>query len=428
MKFPLMILPLPRTAVLLVLLAVPVAGFAQDESSREEERLAALARSADWYAPTTDFSVGFRFLNSGAKVHFGNLGAVPYVNVAPPLSAGLVTRTYDNGTVIVDSLRSTEQDANGNQTSTPGGRYQIGTTDANGVFTVSNDLLSFTPGLTRIWSYMTPEQALGRPGYIAMSSYSTTSDGASADKKQGPSVGVELQLAHVLYRVNKRISLGLSTGLAINGINNKTSGDVTATLNTSTDYYSLHGLAAPPTSLTGTIYSSPTYVDLTASNGTVFAGGYETTVPISALPDASSLTAITGGTTVHGLWEIKGAYMMVRFGPSLRMQLTDRLSLTATLGLAGAYAGTTYSANESFLLPVVGTAITEPTVTSTANKLLSGYYADLNLEFSANERTGIYGGVTLQKLSAYDQTLEGRTAHIDIGSTSGVRGGINIRF
>ncbi len=418
--------PLLRHTALLVLLAVPAAVFAQEESAREEERLAALARSTDWYTPKTDFSMGFRMLSSGVKVHFGKLGTVPYNSIPAPGSDGLVARTYNNGSVSVDRARSNEQDANGNQTSQPGGRYQIGTTDASGTLTTTNDLLAYTPGLTRIWSYSTPDQALTRPGYIALSSYSATSDGAMADKKQGASLGVELQLSHTLYQVTKRISVGLSAGLAINGINNKTTGDVSATLNTYTDYYSLHGQAAPTTSLTA-VYSSPTFSDLT-SNGVVFSNGFETTVPISAQPDANTLTAVTGGTTVHGLWEVKGAYMMLRFGPSLRAQVTSRLTLTASLGLAGAYSGTTYSATESFLIPVVGTSITESTVTSSANKLLSGYYADLNLEFAANERTGLYGGVSLQKLGAYDQTLEGRTAHIDIGTSSGVRGGVNIRF
>jgi hypothetical protein len=292
--------------------------------------------------------------------------------------------------------------------------------------TVTQDQVSYTPGLTRTWTYQSPEQALARPGYIAMSSYSATSDGGATDKKQGPSIGVELQLAHVLYKVNKRISLGMSAGFAINGINSKTSGDVSSSLNTYTDYYSLHGQAAPATSITAP-YNAPNYVDLT-SGGIVFTGSLEATVPISALPDANTLTSVEGGTTVHGLWEIKGAYMMVRFGPSLRTQLTDRLYLTANLGLAGAYSGTTYSASESFSIPVIGTSITESTVTSSQNKLLSGYYADVNLEWAANERTEIYSGVTYQKLGSYDQTLEGRTAHIDIGSTSGIRGGINIRF
>ena len=412
MNFPFMSLPFLRYSALLVLLAVPAALFAQEDSAREEERLSALARSADWYTPKTDFSMGFRMLSSGAKVHFGQLGTVPYNSLPAAASDGLVTRTYNNGTVTVDTPRANELDAHGNQTSTPGGRYQISVTDASGAVTVTNDLLSYTPGLTRSWTYFTPEQALARPGYIAMNSYSATTDGAAVDKKQGASVGVELQLSHTFYQLTKRISLGLSTGLAINGINNKASGDVAATLTTYSDYYSLHGLAAPTTSLTSN-YNGPTYTDLTSS-GVVFTNGLETTVPLSVQPDGHDIIAVTGGTTVHGLWEVKGAYMMLRFGPSLRAQVTNRLTLTASLGLAGAYAGTTYSASESFLIPVVGTTITESTVTSSANKLLSGYYADVNLEFAANERTGLYGGMSLQKLGAYDQTLEGRTAHINI--------------
>lgn len=412
--------------MLVLLLAVPAAMFAQEDSAREEERLAALARSADWYRPKTDLSVGFRMLTSGANVHFGQLGTVPYNKLPAGASDGLVARAYNNGSVAVDTPRGGELDAHGNQTSTPGGRYQSSITDASGTVTVTNDQLSYTPGLTRSWIYFTPDQALVRPGYIAMNSYSASTDGAALDRKQGASLGVELQMAHTFYQLSKRLSVGLTGGLAINGINNKGTGDVAATLKSYTDYYSLHGLAAPTTSVTAN-YNGPTYTDL-ISGGLTFTNGLETTVPISAQPDANEVISTPGGTTVHGVWELKGAYMMLRVGPSLRAQLTNRLTLTASLGLAGAYAGTTYSASESFLIPVVGTAITEPTVTSSANKLLGGYYADVNLEFAANERTGLYGGMSVQKLGAYDQTLEGRTAHIDLGTSSGIRGGINIRF
>jgi hypothetical protein len=61
-------------------------------------------------------------------------------------------------------------------------------------------------------------------------------------------------------------------------------------------------------------------------------------------------------------------------------------------------------------------------------KFLNGYYADLNLEWAANERTGLFGGFTAQKFDGYDQQVNGRTARIDLGSSVGLRGGVSIRF
>jgi len=64
----------------------------------------------------------------------------------------------------------------------------------------------------------------------------------------------------------------------------------------------------------------------------------------------------------------------------------------------------------------------------TENKFLTGYYADLNLEWAANERTGLFTGFTAQKFAGYDPSVGSRTARIDLGSSVGLRGGISIRF
>ncbi len=101
--------------------------------------------------------------------------------------------------------------------------------------------------------------------------------------------------------------------------------------------------------------------------------------------------------------------------------------MNASFGVAGAYAGTRYSVVESFTLPEIGGTLssTEETV---ATKFLSGYYADFNLEWMANERTGLFAGLSAQKSRRLRPDHRGRTAHIDLGSSVGLRGGISIRF
>ena len=425
--------PLPLIAVL-ALLTAPVILPAQETTANEDERIEQLVRSeaSEWYTPKNSVSVGFRIMSSGVNVRFGNLGAVAFSSTIAPASAGAVSRTYDNGYVNLDSLRSDEVDSNGNQTSTPGGRYQTYSTtstpvtDENGNVTGSvttpvlvADSLSYTPGLTRIWGYSTPEQNAAIPGYIAMSSYSATSDGGSYSKKQGPTAGVELQFSHAIRKLSKRVELSFVAGIGLSSINSKTSGDVKSTLHTYTDYYSLNGQAAPETSVE-VPYSAPSRPD----------GITETTPPLTAVPDDSlhSTTTAAGAATVHGRWQIKGAYFMLRLGPSLRAQVTDRFGMSASLGLAGAYAGTQYTAVESMEVPVVGTTLTDPINVSNATKFLTGYYADFNLEWTANETLGLYGGVSAQKFGDYTQTLGERNALIDLGSTVGLRGGVNIKF
>jgi hypothetical protein len=107
--------------------------------------------------------------------------------------------------------------------------------------------------------------------------------------------------------------------------------------------------------------------------------------------------------------------------------VTEHFGVSASVGVAAAYAGTEYAATESFNVPLVGTAVSI-TDTSEKNKFLSGYYADFNLDWSANDIMGLYGGVSAQKLSAYTQTLVDRSARIDLGNAIGLRGGVNIKF
>ncbi len=155
--------------------------------------------------------------------------------------------------------------------------------------------------------------------------------------------------------------------------------------------------------------------------------GYETTVPLNQTPDESltTNTSTPGGATVDGRWAIKGAYLMVKLGPSFHVQFNDHWEMSGSAGFAGAYAGSTYSAVETFTvadLPTDGTATAgvQGIEESAANKFVTGYYADLTIQWTANETTGIYGGVTAQQLSSYEQMVAERTAKIDLGSTVGV--------
>ncbi|MBI2497894.1 MAG: hypothetical protein HYV75_08300, partial [Opitutae bacterium] len=389
--------PLPYACALVAMLAAPVLAHAQAEiSAAEEQRLEALAReNAELYLPKSKVSVGFRVLSSGARVNFGNLGMVAFNLHPAPAADGSVDRVYDNGAVRTDTPRLEERDENNVQTSTPGGRYAVFTTvtvdvkDADGnvigteqVLRQVGDYRAYTPGLTRNWGYGAASQVTA-DGHIAMSTYSSTSEGAGAMKKEGMSPGIEFQYVRTFSRSTRRLQWGLLAGLTLNGINSKTAGSVTSTLNVRTDYYSLAGAAAPALP-----YVGPTFEDYVNSAGEVIqTNGLETTTPITALPDGHQETSITGGATVNGRWQVKGSYFMVRIGPSLHAQLTERLGLSASLGLAGAYAGTTYSVSETFQVPDLPDVLVGANAGPrrdgieqvTEARFLTGYYADLNM-------------------------------------------------
>lgn len=429
-----------QVVALLLLASLPTLLPAQ-ETGMEEERMKLLqqrnAEAEQWFGPRNKISVGFRFLASGGKVDFGNLGAVPAKFVADA-SAGAVSRLYDNGYVNKDGLRTSgpvEVDSSGNQTSTPGGRYASYAVNSDGTKGEQNgEWLSYTPGQTRSWQETTEDQLTSKPGYVGFTTYSTTSEGAHFTDKPGPSAGVELQFSRDLGRLSRRIQWGFATGVTLNGINSKSAGEVISTLNARTDYYAILGsgtlAGAPIGAPTNTVYINP--VSGNAYDGSTSAGGgLETTTPLSQTPSQTVTTPTAGGATVNGRWQVKGAYFMVKIGPSFRTQFNDRLELSGSAGFAGAYTGTSYTATESFSVAGLTSDQTAGDSTpqvSNAIKFLKGYYADLTLEWAANETTGLFGGITAQQLEDYTQKVAERTAHIDLGSTVGVRGGISIKF
>lgn len=404
--------------------ALPAMLSAQETSAKEDERMAALVRDdGQWREPRTRVTVGVRFLSTGGQVNFGNLGERIPDEIAA-VSAGAADRIYDNGAVALDALRANEKDANGNQVPLTDGRYTVTNTDGQ----VVQNLLGYQAGATRNWQGDYAEQTAAQAGYVGFSSYTAISEGGAFTKKQGMTGGLELQMSRDLGRMGRRVHWGLGAGVTLNGINSKTAGTVSSTLRTRTDYYQILG------STTVTLpYSTPSFTTLLDDEGNIVnASGLETTVALNNTPDAtlSTITDLAGGAEVRGNWQIKGAYLMVKVGPTLRTQLTERFGLTASAGFAGAYAGTRYSAIESFTVPdMSGLEITVEDIDgSTETKFLSGFYADLTLEWLANDTAGLFGGVTAQQFGDYEQTLGSRTAKIDLGSTVGIRGGVSIRF
>jgi len=396
-----------------------------DELAREQ---------GNWYRPKQHVNVGVRFLSSGAKVDFMNLGTIPSAFTMVPASEGLKTRNYTDGVVSIDMLNSTEKDSNGNQTSTPGGRFQVYSADLDGNQILSGDYLSYTPGLTRVWTAGSANQLSQQPGYVAFNIYSTTSEGGGLSKKQGMTGGVEFQLSRDIGRGSRHFQWAVMTGISLTDINGKTSGSVVSTLNTYTDLYSLNGQAITINQLTN---PSTTLMDVN-DNGVTRSIIFENTVPLNVNPSTvvSQSTTTSGGAEVTGRWQVKGAYFLVKLGPSMRTQLTDRLGLSASIGIAGGYAGTRYTATESFTvaslpdspIELIDTENGSTVVGSTATKFLTGYFADVTLEWSANETLGLFGGFSAQQLSDYQQGLGDRVAKIDVGNSVGLRGGVSIRF
>lgn len=368
--------------------------------------------------PLWSVSVGGRYHSGGAGVEFGNLGVIPVTAAALDQN-----RNYVNGLVTLDALRQAERNAAGNQTSTPGGRYQTTTTDADNNVSVTGDFVSFTPGFARDWAYSDASQ-VGADGRIAFDRYGAVSRGGTvAATESDSSVGFDLDMTRRLGKLGTRWEWGITGGLGLSEVRAESTGTVVSDLRRLRDFYVVRDGVAPDAP-----YDAPTFIDLANPDGTVLvANGFETTRPLSQDPVAREDGIVPGGTTINGRWKVDGAYFLVRLGPSLRGRLTERLGVSFSAGLAAGYVGTTFSAEESFQPP----GATQPanyTAEDDGNDLLVGFYGSANVEFWITPATGLYVGASFESLDTYDQSLEGRRVKIDIGEGVAVRAGIVYRF
>lgn len=451
---------LPLAILAAALVATVVHAQDDDDDDQEFDYFAYFSRAK------SNMTFGFR-LTEGAKVKFGNLGSIPAANAAAPLSsdstANNVLRNYDNGAVGADAQRTPETDGTATFSSPNGsGRYQthagevdgrgVPVTNATGgsnaqVTYVTGDYITYVPGSTRNYAINSVQgqlktDASGHQTGVAFSQYSTTSDGEGFNGKRAISGGFEFEAQRSFSDPGSRIRFALAAGLSLNGINSKRTGSVLSTLNKLTDTYSFTpagGMTGLPTSIVTSSATSAavgfTAPDFNTSNytypdtaGNTIVAGTEDSAPLNL---TFQRDISTSDEEVSGVWEVKGAYVVLRLGPEVSGSVTPNLSFNAGAGVAGAWVGTNYSANESATLTdttLINTTITTGTITSEENKFLAGYYANFDAAWAVNERTGFYAGLSYESFGDFTQSLAGRTARIDLGGAASVRGGINIKF
>jgi hypothetical protein len=366
------------------------------------------------------FQVNARLNQGGATVAFGGLGGIATSNNVPGadvLDANV--RTYDNGYVVTDAPRADELDANGNVFSVPGGRY-AGL--VNGVS--AGDFLAYTPGQTRSWGISSGDQITANG--IEFNSYETTSNGAQfTGSEDSGALGFEMAVSRRVFKLSEKTEISLAASIGLNDIKSSAAGQITANLIRLTDLYQLYGTIPADAS-----YAAPNADDLFDTDGAVIlAGGLETTVPLQQITQDRTLDTFLDGALVDGSWALKGAYYSFRIGPQIRSHLTERIAVSASLGMVGAYVGTDFEFTEvidsSNLDFVVGVSTTQVVNHS---ELIIGFYGDLALEFWITPRTAFFFGIAYEGLDSYQQTVGGRTASVDLGSNTIARVGVTTRF
>ncbi|HUJ43955.1 MAG TPA: hypothetical protein VLW52_10145 [Opitutaceae bacterium] len=380
-----------RIAVFLAAGLTVLAGVLQAQSSDDEDEMD--------YFPLVPSGNSLRFglrMVGGPKVSFGHLGVVPSIRDVSDTTT-VQARAYDDGTVNVDAR-----------------------TGANGG--TVND------GLTNTWNFDYSDQVT-TGGDIAFHTYDVTSTGAGMRARAGTAGGWELQFGHRIRKIARKIDLSLVAGFSFTDLDAKVGGTIPAQLNILTDVYSLNGQTPPVAPYGGPTYGSQGLYDangnpLLGPDGSQQTKSVETTTLLANLPTRTNTTT---ATDVRGRWQIKGAAYTFRVGPMLEFPLSERLKFNVEAGAALIYVGSRYIVDESVDLEEVETPL-ETLEEKDHSVFLPAYYIDANAEYWLTERAGFYLGAGYQKSGSFDQTMNDRTARIDLSTTYGIQSGITLRF
>lgn len=360
-----------------------------------------------------------RYSQTESSVSFGGLGGITSIrNIPGADQTDTAIRQYDDGGVGLDFVRTDESDADGNQTSTPGGRYEVTNDDGD----VIGDFLAYTPGQSRDWGYINESQLVN--GQVAFNTFSTESTGTNFSRDaDGSGIGMELAVSRRILKFGRKTEVSLSASVGITDFKARTADRITADLITLTDVYNVFGTAPAP-------YIAPAFDALFDDIGNVVnTNGTETTVPLQQITPDRRITTIPDGANIEGEWAIDGAYYSIRIGPEIRHHFSERIAVTAGAGFMGAYVGSDFTVSEILDLDGYNTFSTIGIrETQNMSDFIAGFYAEAMLELWFTQRTGFFAGATFESIDDYSQAFGGRTASVLLGDATVVRFGIIHRF
>jgi len=367
---------------------------AEDEDQIAAER-AGFGRIPNYelLLPSNLLSVGVR-VAGGASVEFSGVGAIPNQSMPTEDMTSEVDRVYANGFVGVDA----RADANGEP--------------------IPND------GKTNTWGFADEDQVAEDGTGIYMTAFSTSSDGSVVHADSGYNPGFDIELSRRLG--GRKLRWGVQAGIGLSDINAKTSGEITASLRSLTDFYSLLGAAAPDAPYEGPQIRTDTVTNPDGSTSTVTT---DVSVLISDLPTERTDETIVSGAEISGFWQVKGAYFSARMGPWLEMAISERFTIRASGGVSGKVVGAFLRFDERFMLPDDAGELAASDQTNTDSWAMVGGYAALEGQYWLTERSGFFAGATFEAVSGDVELRSGdRLAKMNLESGAGLRLGFTTRF
>lgn len=256
-------------------------------------------------------------------------------------------------------------------------------------------------GRTWNWGYQNATQVVGDTLQFHASNPNPAFAGYNKNVTDDPQYGLELIYQRTLGNFFSSGHWGLEAAFGYTDLDlGNTSSGPGRTLLT-TDTYPLNGVLPPGTGYAGT-----------------FAG------PGTLLGDTPIRSTTTAPLTSRD--KLSGQLFNLRVGPFAEWNLTPKLSLGVSAGLALTPACIDYDFTETVQLATGGTAMTSGH--SSRGELLYGPYASATLRYEFTERWGVYVGGRFQSLNSLEQSVAGRTARLDQGATIYGTIGVSCRF
>lgn len=242
---------------------------------------------------------------------------------------------------------------------------------------------------TTYWGYQNASQNDGSS--ITFNSSQTTIEAGSTSSAQ-----TEAQPALEIYwqeqlTENKRWNVGLRAAGRWQQIDLHERSAYRATIETISDTYSYSGIA-PGAPFNGS-FAGPNFL-------------------LSDIPVRSTTT--TPGATIRAHQTLEADIFGFDFGPTLSLNLTERLSIDFSVGGTLAWIRSDFSYRDE----------TSAAGGNSHDEWLAGMYGSADLQYLIGERWGVFAGVIHTRLEDVDRQADGRSVRLEFDDSYTVRTGL----
>ena len=261
-------------------------------------------------------------------------------------------------------------------------------------------------GYTRYWGYDSASQVHGNTS-IDMQRSSATPNSSSGDHYDTPMSGIELTYnRELLDKDTWRGGLEAAFGYSYMSIHD--SGTQSATVTRVTDTYAFpqgNGYVVPPPGFTGR-KSLPG--------------------PVLGSSPTGSRTDVDRSGSITGSRDFSADLFNWRVGPYFEIPLSKKIAFTLSGGFALMFVNSQFSFHETVNIPGAGSVGRQASGTGTG--WLPGGYIAGNFSWALSDAWALVAGAQFEDVGRYTQTLDGKTATLDLSRAIFVNIGVSYSF